>query len=341
MSSQHQINRPSIAPCQSLAKCPQEGVLYSRRPLPISLATAFLFTQLFGVLGEPASATDEVEIVGSIIGAKTAPVMLSRCHAKQGDGYWHVLSFNGLNRTRHQLLSFDVMLKFYDVDNALLGQTTVTDSQATPLAPDDITPYVTQGLPVSLSEPVSAVTRFTCQATAATFTGNKHWTSTAFWPEKLRPLPQVQLGDTSDATSAHAHRSAALSKSPLDVFVSRAWNDTLNGATIVHAAVVITGGSADSQIHPSDFFLTMALANGFKKHYPALAQGAPTYQKINPLGNMPTTAFEVDPHVDLGRLGNVIVPAHGNVNVIASFLVLDPVADANDNKNVTLNTGSH
>jgi hypothetical protein len=37
----------------------------------------------------------------------------------------------------------------------------------------------------------------------------------------------------------------------------------------------------------------------------------------------------------------VIVPAHGNVNVIVSFLVLDPVADANDNKNVTLSNGSH
>jgi hypothetical protein len=80
----------------------------------------------------------------------------------------------------------------------------------------------------------------------------------------------------------------------------------------------------------------MHLANGASKEYTALPTSAPTYQKLNPLGSQTTTAYEVDPKVDLGGLGSIIVPAGGTVQVVATFLVPDVVANANDNRQVGL-----
>lgn len=72
------------------------------------------------------------------------------------------------------------------------------------------------------------------------------------------------------------------------------------------------------------------------KSYTAVSRAAPTYQKLNAVTGATMTAYEVDPKDDLGRLGEIIIPAHGTVNVVATFWVQESVADPTDNKNVTL-----
>jgi hypothetical protein len=89
---------------------------------------------------------------------------------------------------------------------------------------------------------------------------------------------------------------------------------------------------ADSTVTPSDFTLTMMLADGTGRTYAGMTQAAPTYQKINPLGNQLITAYEVDPQTDLGRMGSVAVPAHGTISVTVTFMVPDAVANPNDNR---------
>ena len=111
----------------------------------------------------------------------------------------------------------------------------------------------------------------------------------------------------------------------------------VQGALFVHAALDIQGGSTDANLTPNMLMLTMQLSNGAKKSYGAMTQAAPTYQKLNPLGQTTQTAYEVDPKDDLGAIGSIIVPAHGTVHVIATFFVgTDVVADPTSNRQVAL-----
>lgn len=296
------------------------------------LAIAAMILAQAGLLGSRAWA-DDVEISGSVIGARTSPVTLTRCHVKHAPAFFDGLAFNGTNRTNHQLLSYAVTLRFYDAEQAPIGATTITDYPPAPVMPDDTAPYVAAGIAMSLSEPASAVSRVTCQVTAAAFTGNRVWSPHTTWPEKLRPLQQ-QLGDAPPPD--HTKRNVVTNAAPIGVFVANAWNDAFTGGTIVHAAVVLAGGTVEKQVRPTDLMLTMYLANGGRRRYAGMAQPAPQYQRTNALLSTTTIAYEVDPAVDLGRMGSIIVPAHSNVRVTVSFYVADPVANANDNRNVTI-----
>jgi hypothetical protein len=126
--------------------------------------------------------------------------------------------------------------------------------------------------------------------------------------------------------------------------VTNAWNDrgrTRSGAIVllVHVAVDVQGGGkTDATLRPDMLTLTMKLSNGGKKVYDGLTVGAPTYAKMNPLGKTATTtAYEVDPKEDLGRLGSVIVPARDTVHVVVTFVVgSEEVGDPNDNRAIAL-----
>ena len=124
---------------------------------------------------------------------------------------------------------------------------------------------------------------------------------------------------------------------PFSISPTNSWNDTVSGNLLIHVAIEVQGGESDASLRASDITLTMALANGGKKTYVGMTSPAPTFQKLNPLGNAPTTAYQVDPKEDLGRLGSLIVPAHGTVKVVATFLVgNDVVANPSNNRNVSL-----
>ncbi len=118
---------------------------------------------------------------------------------------------------------------------------------------------------------------------------------------------------------------------------TNAWNDTVDGNLLVHVSLDVQGGPGDATLAPSNLSLMLALANGGKKAYTAMPVAAPTYQKLSSLGSTMQTAYEVDPREDLGRLGSVIVPAHGTVKVVATFLVgSDVIANPTENRAVTL-----
>lgn len=284
----------------------------------------------------PAVADDEI-LTANPIGIATSPLGLSRCRVARGGGFWHGATYQIVNRTPHQLLTASVTLRFYDSDNALIGQASSDLPISTPVVSGDTGAYQA-GFGVQMSEPASAVTRIDCRPASATFSGNKRWAFGQTWPEKLSPMPSTAAAQPQSADNNPAPVAVVAPKAPrLPFVITKTWNDVVNGNQIVvHAAVVIQGGTSDTTIHASDFSLSMRLANGAKKNYDGLARATPTFQRLNPLGNQLANVSEVDPKSDLGGLGSLIVPANGTVNTTVSFYVPDVLADANDNRAVVL-----
>jgi hypothetical protein len=144
----------------------------------------------------------------------------------------------------------------------------------------------------------------------------------------------VPSGGGQQAAPNNAAPAAATPK--ITIAVTNSWTDTVNGTLFIHDAISITGGNADVQLRATDLALSMTLAGGAKKSYLGLGIPAPQYSKISALSSQPVAAYEVDPSQDLGRLGAITVPAHGNVATTVTFLITDPVQSANDNRAVTV-----
>lgn len=114
-------------------------------------------------------------------------------------------------------------------------------------------------------------------------------------------------------------------------------NDSTNIGTIVHVAIDVKGSAKEFTLRPNNVSLKLALANGAKKSYPAMAQAAPSYEKMNALTREMVVTSEVDPKDDFGRLGSIIVPSNGIVHVTASFIVgSDVLANPKDNREVSI-----
>ena len=270
-----------------------------------------------------------------IVAVPNAPVTLTHCESAMGF-YLRAID-NATNRTDAFLSSYTVRWTVYDHTGTVVGQSDLVNTFDTDLAPGDETH--SKGDAVNWSGPSSAVASVTCRLQAAKFEGGKTWTYGRTWPGKLAPIQQMQsyqdggstvsgLGSTANVPASHPQVKLA---------VSNAWNDMVQGALFVHAALDIQGGSTDANLTPNMLMLTMQLSNGAKKSYGAMTQAAPTYQKLNPLGQTTQTAYEVDPKDDLGAIGSIIVPAHGTVHVIATFFVgTDVVADPTSNRQVAL-----
>jgi hypothetical protein len=268
-----------------------------------------------------------------------APVGLMSCRYNptadhHNNGQEVIASF--ANLSSHLLLSVAVRVQIYDVENSLIGTGVVTvyNDATHPIASGDTQSGGADFGP-GISEPASVVRYATCRVDHAEFIGHRTWQyGGAKWPEHVRPLPAAVTGPvgpdgpppTQDLPRPNVHIS-----------VASAWNDTVQGALFVHCALDIQGGNADATVAPSMLVLTMQLANGGRKSYGAMTQAAPTYQKLNPLGQTTQTAYEVNPKDDLGAIGPIIVPAHGAVHVIATFFVgTDVVADPMSNRQVSL-----
>ena len=291
------------------------------------------------------AASDISDRPVAILGNANAPVAITRCKFQYLGTYGQ--SFvNVVNRTTHGLLSVAVDARFYDADGVQIGQSIARhafDDQNGPVASGD-TASLAMGFGTNLSEPDSAITRATCRVTEASFTGQKHWTNAQTWPEKIMPLappprsydPQGATGNIPPPFAAAMQQQQNVRSPKFGITVANAWNDALNGNTFVHVALSVQGASTDANLSADMLSLTMRLANGALKTYAGYTAPAPTYQKLNPLGSQTATAYEVDPKVDLGALGPIIVPANGTVSVVVTFLVQDVLANPADNRQVGL-----
>jgi len=273
-----------------------------------------------------------------------APVVLTRCtsyplQAMMGSGSPIGVS-DAVNRSNKFLISYTIRWTLYDHEGSVMGQSTFVYSPKESLAPGDALRAQNVQLAgafsnIQTTEPLSALGSVSCRLQAATFEGNREWAYGKPWNGKLSPLPRPELAANGGGDGAPTQTNGAPPRFGLNV--TNAWNDMVQGSLVVHCAIDIQGGSSDATLTPQMLVLTMQLANGAKKTYGAMTQAAPTYQKLNPLGQTTQTAYEVDPKNDLGAIGSIIVPAHGAVHIIATFLVgTDVVADPNANRQVAL-----
>lgn len=305
----------------------------------------FLFSKALGALAivavaacfiAPASADDLT--LTSIVKTAAAPIQITKCSTATSG---RVVA-NIRNLTTSFLLNYEIRWTPYNHAGDRIGKLDQFQQPTTALAPGDEVTGDDTYIGGVLTEPYSALGRVTCRLQSAKFEGGKSWSYGHVWTGK-RIKPTVD--DTSDAGdrsrlspgTLQTSQGEARDRRSLDVHVTNAWNDTLAGNLFVHVALDVMTKGKESSMVPSMLRLKMALSNGGTKSYPAMPVSAPTYAKLNPLGSSTTTAFEVDPKEDLGRLGSVTIPAGGVAHVVATFLIgSDSVSNANDNRTVTV-----
>ena len=277
----------------------------------------------------------------TIVRVPGSPAELTRCQMVRNSSETLDGTAVVQNRTRHQLSNIQVTVTAYDVEGVKMDVAQSASSPTELVSPGDNAPYKIYTV-FSFKDQARFFARATCRITSAQFSGySQPWTTSKRWTEKLLPLAKSESSDTiqSDRSDTASRRptGAAQANVPAAIHVTNAWNDVVAGKTLVHVAIDTQGGNSDSTLTPEHLVLTMALASGGKKTYTAIPVAAPTYEMVNPLLNATKQVHEVDPKEDLGGLGSVIVPAHGTVKVVATFLVgTDVVANASDNRNVVL-----
>ncbi len=287
----------------------------------------------------------------TIVRVANSPAEITRCQLTRAGGSGVYGTVVVQNRTRRQMGDIRVTLTAYDVEVTKMDIEHVSSSPAELVPPGDTDPYkVNVGFNLSGQERFLA--RISCRIESAQFSGYPQaWTTAKRWPETLLPMSAPskpndgmqndRSGDTSQESltagaqsSYRAVKSAAPPK--VTIAVANAWNDVVSGLTLIHDTVVITGGDVDTQVRGNNFVLTMSLASGAKKLLPGITQQVPQYAKIDPRTGNNVMAYEVAPAEDLGALGTIIVPAHGTVRTTVTFITQDPLANANDNRAVTL-----
>lgn len=280
----------------------------------------------------PAFADAQEGFPAKIVTVSGAPVLLTNCTATK---YSSGLGFatNVENVADVFLTTYSIRFTIYDHGGTVIGQDDLPVTFTSDLAPGD-TALHTYPSP-NLSAPLSSAASATCRLQTAKFEGGKSWTYGRTWSGKLSQPPATQSLNDTPSSGLYAAQTPPRTPS-LKIAVVNAWNDVAEGVTFVHDSISVEGGDNDVTLTPSQFTLTMPLANGARKTYYGLMQPAPTYQKLNPLGSTTMTAYEVDPRNDLGGLHSIIVPAHGTVAVTVTFLVPDVIANANDNRQVSL-----
>jgi len=152
-------------------------------------------------LWRPTACTT-TSIVGTPLGLN-APFAVTKCAFQNPNGSG--ATYNVFNRTKHQLLTADVALRFFDRENTLIGNNIIELPVASaPVDADDAAVYSQLYYGTALSEPGSAVMRIECRPYSATFSGNHRWNHGSTWPEKLFRLP------SNSVSSAQANDEATL-----------------------------------------------------------------------------------------------------------------------------------
>ena len=316
------------------------GCIFKQITRAFLLAAAFSF-----ITASNALAAEQVN--SGVVNVPNSPIVLTACKMSRQSSGWNDI-FGPVvigNRTKHALAGVQIVYAFYDSENVRMSQTTQRYSLSEPVLSGDT---VTVQGGASFNGTAQLLSRVTCRVQSADFSANKRWQYGQAWNEKLVPLATEQAATPLDSSSSQvlsaakagpsgSARSSNAAAPGVKITSTNAWNDTVGGNLLVHVAIDVEGGSGDATLSPANLMLTMALANGGKKAYLAIPVAAPTFQKLNPLGNTTTIAYEVDPKEDIGGLGSIIVPAHGSVKLVATFLIgNDLVANANDNRNVVL-----
>lgn len=294
----------------------------------MKIATASLIGIALVIPAAGALAEPGVKVLSA-----SAPLTITACRNDGNHRYSDVV-----NRTRHTLKSYEVEWDAYDAHGKNLGGASLEYQLDPALATGEQGSYFEDVSVEQLGVPSAhAVSRFTCRVVSATFTDGKKWTSGKHWAEALLPMPAARTAD-SGATGAAPQTVGAPggSGAALHIEVVNAWNDNVQGTLYVHDTILIHGAAANTTVQSRDFVLTMQLANGGQKSYPGMSQAAPTYSKINPMSQTPGVAFEVDPNMDLGSLGALVVPAQGAVKVTVTFAILETVANPAANRSVTM-----
>ncbi|TAM90892.1 hypothetical protein EPN42_05175 [bacterium] len=277
-----------------------------------------------------------------IVNQPNAPLDLQRCLAYDSP-YDAATSLNVLNRSRHELIRFDIAFQFFDVDGTLIGEGRASFSPDDLVAPGDLRLF-TGAFSVAKSEPLRATGLVTCKIVSAVFTGKQVWRYGQRWKEPLLPISAPETGSSGMSASSGAVAGAGQAARPsnpvsdLKVSVLNTWSDA-NGNSqpglYVHDRLQITAGKQSVTVRPNDFVLTARLANGGDKKFDGLAQAAPRYLKMSWATNQNEWVPEVEPAQDLGGIGSLIVPANGTVTVTVTFFVPDPIADPKAVANVT------
>ena len=305
-------------------------------------AFAFALTSYTLCCGISASVSDAAQETGvNVVATPGAPVAITHCTARTESGELFVSS-NAINRSDVFLTSYVVRWFLYDHSEILMGQSDSSNSFSTDLAPNDTTSSGNNAI-YYFTEPLSSLSRVKCRLESAKFEGGLTWTYGRVWHRRLGPLPRVEsFSDNAPVNSERKVASGASQSGDLSnvhLEVANAWNDTVNGNLLVHVAVNVRASSTAAVIDPANLQLSMKMADGKDRVFTAMNNAAPTYQKLDPLGQSSTTqtAFEVDPKEDLGRLGRVDLFANSTARIVATFAIGDvSVADPKDNKRVVL-----
>lgn len=289
----------------------------------------------------PAVALAAVIPVGTpmptrILPVGTAPIALQKCKLDKDGMYANSWAGNVVvgNRTKHVLSTARVVFVAYDVENTRMDQESRDFDFSEPVASADSS---SAAVNINFAGNPVLIARVTCRVQSASFSANKRWQYGQSWKE---PLVRLNAEPTADAggegpLGQSPAREASTAVRPA-IIVTNAWNDVVNGVTYVHAALTVTARESAATLRASDLQIVVTLRNGGRKTYAALLSGAPTYQKMNPLGSGLATAYEVQPSEDLGLLGATLVPAHGEAHVVATFAIPDALANPNDNRAVSL-----
>ena len=292
---------------------------------------------ILSVFGFASSALADQEVNSGIVNVPNSPIVLTACKMsrfnKSSEGVSGPVVIG--NRTKHALAHIQIVYSFYDTENVRMYQTTQQYSLSEPTLTGDTT---TVQAGVGFIGTAQLLSRVTCRVQSADFSANKHWMYGSPWSEKLVPLTTEQAGTTSESGAGPLQTVRTQSPAPpkITVAVANSWVDTVSGLTLIHDAIIITGGDTDTPVRGNNFVLTMSLANGAKKSIPGLTQQVPRYSKIDPRTGNNIMAYEVAPQEDLGALGTIVVPAHGTVRTTVTFITNDALADPADNRAVTI-----
>lgn len=288
-----------------------------------------------------------------IVAVPGSPVVITKCTVRAlvdqmvGTGDPAVTN-DVYNRSSMHLVSYDILFTMYDHDGNVMGNPSFSFPPKNSIPPHDYDEGESSKLAgafsgIQLTEPISALSRVSCKIVGAKFEGNKIWTYGHAWRSKLGVIPVARAFSNDQSTnnlngdrSKNQLSSSSRSIAAPQISVANAWTDTLNGSNYVHDSVTINSGDTERHVTASNFMLTVSVSGGAKKSYMGMTQASPMFTKINPLtgNNMP--APSIDPATDLGRIGEIVIPAHTNITTTVTFGLADIVIDKSDIRNIVL-----
>jgi hypothetical protein len=248
------------------------------------------------------------------------PATIERCQIDATDfpSAW----VNVENRTKHQMLTFDVQYSFYDADRAMFGQTTIQYTPATPLASGDVQQFSGTLYSSAHSEPYNATSYVKCRVMAATFTGQRSWRYGQQWRE-----PLISAYEPTPADAAHSTVTAATSEARIQVL--SAWADSAKPyqtGYYVHDRLTVTAGRSETIVYPHDFTLRTYGPAGTSR-VRGFDRPAPTYTKVNYALNQSSVVPEVDPMEDLGAHIPLQLHPGASATTVVTFYVADSSLD--------------